>query len=86
MLKEVFNIVQYSLVLRDEQKFCMCSTLFNVYMLTKLTLRYILILFARCRVRVQATDGKGTNFESINLTQSSNTSDFFQRERERAKV
>ena len=46
MLKEVwfssnivFNIVQYSLVLRDKQKVCMCSTSFNAYTLTKLTLR-----------------------------------------------
>ena len=48
MLKEVrfssnivFNIVQYSLVLLDKQQFCICSTLINAYMLTKLTLRYL---------------------------------------------
>ena len=37
-------------------------------------------------MKFQATDGKGTKFESINLPQSSNTSDFFGKERERAQV
>ena len=46
-----------------------------------------MIFIEHCRVRFQCTDGKGTKFESINLSQSSNTNNFFfRKERERAKV